>query len=295
MSELNGKETASRYRVRIEKEVNNLRKNKIIPTIAPILVGNDPGAKVYFRQKKKLANELGIRFAGVKLGPSTTMEELSRKIRELNQDERISGLFVELPLPDNLDFREISKLINVEKDIDCINPMNSGVLFSGGATDRSYEQLKNDPSFLLPATPYGVLELLIANGIEVQGKETVVVGGGAIGLPVAMLLLRKSYSTVTICEYREDNLKEKTKRADILISAIGKRDFISDEMVKNGAVVLDVGINQTKNGITGDVDYEAVKRVASYITPVPGGVGPMTTTMIMSNTVKAAKNLNDYY
>ena len=291
MTELDGNAIAETYRKDLKENVEKLKDNGVYPAIAPVLVGDDPGAKVYYRTKKKLAEELGIEYKGVKLDGDISKENLLAKLRELNQDPEVHGLFVELPLPEGLDIGELRTEINPKKDVDCINPVNSGKLLSGGAARASYEDLKNDPEVLLPATPYAVMEILQYSDIELAGKEFLVVGGGAVGLPLSLLALREGYSTISVTEYQADNLPEKTRRADILCSSVGRKNFITEDMVSEGTVVVDVGINSTDSGITGDVDYENVKDKASAITPVPGGVGPMTTTLIMSNTVKAARLL----
>ena len=291
MTELDGNAIAETYRDELKEEVEELKDNGVYPAIAPVLVGDDPGAKVYYRTKKKLAKELGIDYKGVKLDGDISKEKLLAKLRELNQDPEVHGLFVELPLPEGLDIGELRTEINPKKDVDCINPVNSGKLLSGGAARASYEDLKSDPEVLLPATPYAVMEILKYSDIELAGKEFLVVGGGAVGLPLSLLALREGYSTISVTEYQAENLPEKTRRADILCSSVGRKNFITEDMVSEGTVVVDVGINSTDSGITGDVDYENVKDKASAITPVPGGVGPMTTTLIMSNTVKAARLL----
>ncbi len=291
MTELDGNAIAETYRDELKEEVEELKDNGVYPAIAPVLVGDDPGAKVYYRTKKKLAKELGIDYKGVKLDGDISKEKLLAKLRELNQDPEVHGLFVELPLPEGLDIGELRTEINPKKDVDCINPVNSGKLLSGGAARASYEDLKSDPEVLLPATPYAVMEILKYSDIELAGKEFLVVGGGAVGLPLSLLALREGYSTISVTEYQAENLPEKTRRADILCSSVGRKNFITEDMVSEGTVVVDVGINSTDSGITGDVDYENVKGKASAITPVPGGVGPMTTTLIMSNTVKAARLL----
>jgi len=291
MKKLNGNKIAEEYRSELKEEISELKDQGVNPTIAPVLVGDDPGAKVYYRTKKRLAEDLGINYDGVKLDADISKKDLVGKIRELNGDPTVHGLFVELPLPENLEIGELRTEIDPKKDIDCINPINSGKLLSGGAFRASYDDLKNDPEALLPATPYAVMEILDYSGIDLEGTEFVVVGGGAVGLPLSMLALRKGYSAVTICEYQTEDLPEKTRQADILCSSVGKIDFITEDMVSGGAVVVDIGINEVEGGITGDVDYENVKEKADYITPVPGGVGPMTTTLIMANTVKAAKLL----
>lgn len=291
MTELDGNAIAETYRDELKEEVEELKDNGVSPAIAPVLVGDDPGAKVYYRTKKKLAEELGIEYKGVKLDGDISKEKLLAKLRELNQNPKVHGLFVELPLPEGLDIGELRTEINPEKDVDCINPVNSGKLLSGGAARASYEDLKNDPEVLLPATPYAVMEILKYSDIDLAGKEFLVVGGGAVGLPLSLLALREGYSTISVTEYQAENLPEKTRRADILCSSVGRKNFITEDMVSEGTVVVDVGINSTDSGITGDVDYENVKKKASAITPVPGGVGPMTTTLIMANTVKAARLL----
>lgn len=293
MTELDGNEIAESYREDLKKEVDELKGRGVKPAIAPVLVGDDPGAKVYYRTKKKLAEELGIEYKGVKLDGDISREDLLGKLRDLNGDPGVHGLFVELPLPEGLDIGELRTEINPKKDVDCINPVNSGKLLSGGAARASYEDLKNDPEVLLPATPYAVMEILKYSDIDLVGKEFLVVGGGAVGLPLSLLALREGYSTVTVTEYKADNLPDKTRRADVLCTSVGRKNFITEDMVSEGTVVVDIGINSTDSGITGDVDYENVKDKASYITPVPGGVGPMTTTLIMANTVKAAKTLQD--
>lgn len=291
MTELDGNEIAETYREDLKEEVAGLKEKGVKPAIAPVLVGDDPGAKVYYRTKKKLAEKLGIEYKGVKLDGDISRKDLLEKLRGFNEDPEIHGLFVELPLPEGLDIGELRTEINPKKDVDCINPINSGKLLSGGAARASYEDLKSDPEVLLPATPYAVMEILKYSDIDLVGKEFLVVGGGAVGLPLSLLALREGYSTVSVTEYKADDLPEKTKRADILCTSVGKKNFITEDMVSDGTVVVDVGINATDSGITGDVDYENVKNKAAYITPVPGGVGPMTTTLIMANTVKAAKSL----
>ena len=291
MSKIDGNKIAKSYREDLKREVEDLKDRGIQPAIAPVLVGDDPGAKVYYRTKKKLAEDLGIEYRGLKLDGGISKDELLGNIRELNEDPAVHGLFIELPLPGDLDIGELRDEINPKKDVDCINPANSGKLLSGGAVRASYDDLKNDPEVLLPATPYAVMEILKYSDIDLAGKEFLVVGGGAVGLPLSLLALREGYATVTLCEYQANNLAEKTRRADIVCSSVGKKNFITADMVSEDSVVIDVGINETESGITGDVDYEKVKEKASRVTPVPGGVGPMTTTLIMSNTVKAAKLL----
>ena len=291
MAVLDGRLIAHAIQESLREQVVKLKEEGVTPTIAPILVGENPGAKVYYRTKEKLAEKLGIRYAGVKLSEDTSQEALIDEINRLNDDPEVHGLFVELPLPKGISLAAISREIAPQKDIDCISPANLGLLISGGGTSATYADLKELPDVLLPATPQAVMELLLTSGVDLAGKETVVVGAGAVGLPLAMLILRQGDANVTMCEYRGKDLHEIVVRADVVCVSVGKPKFITAEMVKEGAVVIDIGINVGKDGITGDVDYAGVEKKASLITPVPGGVGPMTTTMIMANTVKAARNL----
>jgi methylenetetrahydrofolate dehydrogenase (NADP+)/methenyltetrahydrofolate cyclohydrolase len=295
MAVLDGKVIARVVQESLKEQVAELKGKGITPTIAPILVGDNPGAKVYYRTKEKLAEKLGVRYAGLKLPESTSQEALIDEIHRLNDDPEVHGLFVELPLPKGISIAAISREITPQKDIDCINPASLGHLVSGGAASATYSELKERPDVLLPATPQAVMELLLASGVDLAGKETVVVGAGAVGLPLALLLLREGYANVTLCEYKGKDLHEIVSRADVVCVSVGRPNFITAGMVKEGAVVIDVGINVGKDGITGDVDYAGVEKKASLITPVPGGVGPMTTTLIMANTVKAASNLTKKY
>jgi len=295
MALLDGKSIARMVQEGLKERVVKLKENGVTPTIAPILVGDNPGAKVYYRTKEKLAEKLGVRYAGLKLPESTSQEALIDEIHRLNDDPEVHGLFVELPLPKGISMATISREISPEKDIDCINPTSLGHLVSGGAASATYTELKERSDVLLPATPQAVMELLLASGVDLAGKETVVVGAGAVGLPLALLLLRQGYANVTLCEYKGKDLHEVVSRADVVCVSVGRPSFITAGMVKEGAVVIDVGINVGKDGITGDVDYAGVEKKASLITPVPGGVGPMTTTLIMANTVKAASNLTKKY
>ena len=291
MAVLDGRPIAHTVQERLKEQIAKLKAHGVTPTIAPILVGDSPGAKVYYRTKEKLAEKLGIRYVGVKLPEDTSQETLIKEIHRLNDDVGVHGLFVELPLPKGISLATISREISPQKDIDCINPTSLGHLVSGGAASATYIELKERSDVLLPATPQAVMELLLASGVDLAGKETVVVGAGAVGLPLALLLLRQGYANVTLCEYKGKDLHEIVSRADVVCVSVGRPNFITAGMVKEGAVVIDVGINVGKDGITGDVDYAGVEKKASLITPVPGGVGPMTTTLIMSNTVKAARNL----
>ena len=291
MAILDGKVIARMFQEGLKEQLVDLKRKGITPTIAPILVGDSLGAKIYYRTKEKLAERLGIRYAGVKLPEDTSQETLIDEIHRLNNDPKVHGLFVELPLPKGICLATISREISPQKDIDCINPASLGHLVSGGAASATYTELKERSDVLLPATPQAVMELLLASGVDLAGKETVVVGAGAVGLPLALLLLREGHANVTLCEYKGKDLHKIVSRADVVCVSVGRPKFITADMVKEGAVIIDIGINVGKDGITGDVDYAAVEKKASLITPVPGGVGPMTTTMIMANTVKAAGNL----
>ena len=247
------------------------------PGLAVIIVGTDPASQVYVRNKRRACDEVGFYSEAYELPEETTQKELEELVERLNGDEKIHGILVQLPLPKHLDEEKILLKISPDKDVDAFHPYNVGRIMIG-----NHE--------FLPCTPAGVMELIHRSGIEVSGKECVIVGrSNIVGKPMAMLLLQDN-GTVTICHSRTKNLAEVTRRADILVAAIGKADFFTADMVKPGAVVIDVGINRRADGkLTGDVDFESVSKVASYITPVPGGAGPMTITMLMQNTLKAAK------
>ncbi len=288
---IDGRSIAAQIQQELGQRIDRLKDRGIAPTIAPILVGENPGARVYYRAKMKLAEKLGIGYAGVELPAETTESELIRRIHELNEDKSVHGLFVELPLPGGISLPDISREISVGKDVDGMNPASAGPMVSGGALSASYRALKERAGVLLPATPQAVMEILLASGVDLAGKEIVVVGAGAVGFPLALLLLREGYSDVTICEYKGKPLTEVVLRGDVICACVGKAHFITADMVKAGAVVIDVGVNPAEHGITGDVDFDKVKEKASLITPVPGGVGPVTTTLLLANVVKAAERL----
>ena len=241
-----------------------------------VLVGNDSASKVYVNNKKKACAEIGAYSEEYTLPEETTQEELMSLIEKLNNSDKIHGILVQLPLPRHLDEKAVINAILPSKDVDAFHPVNVGKIMIG------------DFDFV-PCTPAGVMELISESGIEIQGKECVVIGrSNIVGKPQAMLLLHKN-GTVTVCHSKTKDLKEVTKRADILVAAVGKAKFVTSDMVKSGAVVIDVGMNRDENGkLCGDVDFESVKEIAGAITPVPGGVGPMTIAMLMKNTVKAA-------
>lgn len=275
---INGKELAAKIRANLKLEVENLKKQGINPKLAVIMVGNDKASSVYVRNKSKACNEIGISFEEFLLKEETTREELLNLIEELNNRKDINGILLQSPIPKHLDIREAFNAINYKKDVDGFHPINVGKLAIG------------EESFV-SCTPSGVMKMLEEYKIEVQGKNAVVIGrSNIVGKPLAQLLLNAN-ATVTICHSKTQNISEITKQADILIAALGKPKFVTEEMVKEGAVVIDVGINRNEEGkLVGDVDFENVEKKASYITPVPGGVGPMTIAMLMTNVVKAAKN-----
>ena len=276
---INGKEISAAIRAEIKEATERLvSESGVRPGLAVIIVGEDPASQVYVRNKKRACDEVGFYSESYELPESTTQEELNALVDRLNKDEKIHGILCQLPLPKHLDENEVIMRIDPKKDVDAFHPENVGKIMIG------------DYSFL-PCTPAGVMALLERSGIDVCGKECVVVGrSNIVGKPQAMLLLHAN-GTVTICHSRTKNLAEVCRRADILVAAIGKADFFTGDMIKEGAVVIDVGMNRRADGkLTGDVDFASVEPKASYITPVPGGVGPMTITMLMQNTLTAAKN-----
>ena len=276
---INGKEISAAIRAEIKEATERLvAESGVRPGLAVFIVGEDPASQVYVRNKKRACDEVGFYSESYELPESTTQDELNALVDRLNKDEKIHGILCQLPLPKHLDENEVIMRIDPKKDVDAFHPENVGKIMIG------------DYSFL-PCTPAGVMALLERSGIDVCGKECVVVGrSNIVGKPQAMLLLHAN-GTVTICHSRTKNLAEVCRRADILVAAIGKADFFTGDMIKDGAVVIDVGMNRRADGkLTGDVDFESVAPKASYITPVPGGVGPMTITMLMQNTLTAAKN-----
>ena len=274
---INGKEISAAIRAEIAEQTKEMTSRGITPGLAVVIVGEDPASKVYVRNKKRACEEVGFLSEEYALPEETTQEELLALVDRLNKDEKIHGILVQLPLPKHLDSELIIANIDPKKDVDAFHSFNVGRIMIG------------DYDFL-PCTPAGVMELLSRSGIEVSGKECVVVGrSNIVGKPQAMLLLHAN-GMVTICHSRTKDLASVCRRADILVVAIGKADFITGDMVKPGAVVIDVGMNRREDGkLTGDVDFATVEPVASYITPVPGGVGPMTITMLLKNTLKAAQ------
>ncbi|MBR5156041.1 MAG: bifunctional methylenetetrahydrofolate dehydrogenase/methenyltetrahydrofolate cyclohydrolase FolD [Clostridia bacterium] len=275
---LSGKTVSARIKENLKKEIEALKAEGILPGLAVIIVGEDPASKVYVGRKEAMCKELGMHSEMFALPEETTQDELLSLIEKLNDDQKIHGILVQLPLPKHLDEKSVINAIRPEKDVDAFHPVNVGKIMIG------------DYDFV-PCTPAGIMELIAESGVEVEGKTCVVVGrSNIVGKPMSMLLLHKN-GTVTTCHSRTKNLKEVTKTADILVAAVGKANFISQDMVKPGAVVIDVGMNRLENGaLVGDVDFENVEKIAGAITPVPGGVGPMTIAMLMKNTFTAAKN-----
>ena len=272
---LMGKEVSARIKAELKTEVENLKKEGINPGLAVIIVGEDPASQVYVRNKERACEECGIYSEKYALPAETTQEELLKLIDELNNKSSISGILVQLPVPKHIDEKTIINAIAPNKDVDAFHPVNVGKIMVG-----NYD--------FVPCTPAGVMELIKESGIDVSGKECVIVGRSIVGKPQAMLLLHQN-GTVTICHSKTKNLAEKTKNADILVAAVGIPNFIKGDMIKEGAVVIDVGINRLENKkLCGDVEFESAEKVAGAITPVPGGVGPMTIAMLMKNTVKAA-------
>ena len=274
---LNGKEVSQKIKDDLKLEVDELRKKEIIPKLAVIMVGEDEASKVYVRNKSKACNKVGVEFEEFLLSEKTTEKELFDLIDKLNDDKNINGILLQSPIPNHLDENKAFRRIKPEKDVDGFNPVNVGDLCIG-----------ND--CFISCTPFGIMKILEYYNIDVEGKNAVVVGrSNIVGKPMVQCLLSK-HATVTVCHSKTKNLKDITLKADILVSAIGKAKFIKQDMVKDGAIVIDVGMNRDSEGkLCGDVDFENVLSKASKITPVPGGVGPMTIAMLLYNLVKATK------
>ena len=277
MELIDGKELAKKIRANLKIEVDKLKQKGIIPKLAVIMVGDDKASSVYVRNKSRACNEIGIEFEEFLKGQDTTQEELLSLIQELNKREDVHGILLQSPIPQHLDIREAFNLIDYKKDVDGFNPVNVGRLSIG------------EDAFI-SCTPHGVIRMLEEYNIPIEGKRAVIIGrSNIVGKPLIQCLLSKN-ATVTVCHSKTQNIGEITKEADVLIVALGRPKFVKEDMVKPGAVVIDVGINRNDEGkLVGDVDFENVSKKASYITPVPGGVGPMTIAMLMENVVKAAK------
>lgn len=278
---IDGKELAKKVRLGLKDEVDKLKKDENInPKLAVIMVGNDPASQIYVRNKSKACEEIGIEFEEFLLDENTKQEDLLKLIDELNDKKEINGILLQSPIPKNLDINEAFRRISPEKDVDGFNPVNVGKLTLG-------------QNGFISCTPFGVIKMLEEYNIDIEGKNAVVLGrSNIVGKPMSQCLLNKN-ATVTICHSKTKNIENITKNADIIVAAIGKKEFLKGDMVKDGAVVIDVGINRGEDGkLKGDVEFDTVSKKASYITPVPGGVGPMTIAMLMTNVVKAAKEQN---
>jgi methylenetetrahydrofolate dehydrogenase (NADP+)/methenyltetrahydrofolate cyclohydrolase len=284
---IDGKQIAADMRAKLRTDVAALTKKGVVPGLGVILVGDDPASKSYVTAKQKACEEIGIYSDDNRLSASISQKELMAHINRLNKDPRIHGILTQLPLPDTIDELEVLMAIDPAKDVDGFHPINIGKMVAG---QKAY----------LPCTPHGIVQLLIKSGVKIEGANVVIVGrSNIVGKPLANILIQKSplgNATVTVCHTRTRNLAEHTKRADIVIAAAGCPNTITADMIKDGAVVIDVGVNRVEDStkkagyrLVGDVDFEKVKEKASLITPVPGGVGPMTITMLLYNTVESAK------
>lgn len=274
---LNGKEVSQKVKDKLKKETEILKSKGIVPGLAVIIVGDNPASRVYVNSKKKACEEIGYYSREYALDEKTSEEELLNLVKELNNDDEIDGILVQLPLPKHIDEEKVLNAIIPEKDVDAFHPVNVGKIMIGNFD-------------FLPCTPAGVMELIDEAGIDLCGKNCVVVGrSNIVGKPQAMLLLHKN-ATVTICHSKTVNLKEICLTADVLVVAVGRAKMITGDYIKEGAVVIDVGMNRLENKkLVGDVEFESASQKASYITPVPGGVGPMTIATLMKNTLTAAK------
>lgn len=275
---LDGKELAKKIRKNLKLEVSKLNEEGIFPKLAVIMVGDNSSSQVYVKNKSFACRKVGIEFEEFLMDKNINEDELLNLIQKLNQDKSINGILLQSPVPNHIDINKAFRTITPEKDVDGFNPVNVGNLVIG-------------EECFISCTPYGVIKLLEEYNIEIEGKNAVVLGrSNIVGKPMAQCLLSKN-ATITICHSKTQNIREILKNADIVISAIGKPHFVTSDMIKEGTVVIDVGINRLEDGsIIGDVDFESVKEKASYITPVPGGVGPMTIAMLLTNVVKATKN-----
>ena len=285
---ISGKAIGASINEELRKEVDQLKSNGIEPSLAVVLVGEDPASEVYVRNKKRTCGEIGIRSIGHDLPASTTQQELENLVQSLNHDPAVHGILCQFPLPKSLDETRVILAISPDKDVDGLHPLNAGLIAMG------------QPKFI-SCTPFGVLQMLKRSEISTSGKNTVVLGrSNLVGRPIANLLSSKGWdATVTVCHSRTANLAEVTSQAEILVAAIGIPEFVKADMVKPGAVVIDVGINRIDDAskasgsrMVGDVAFKEVEGKAAFITPVPGGVGPMTIAMLMVNTVNAARSLN---
>ncbi len=277
---IDGKEVAKKTREEVREEVETLKKKGITPKLTVIMVGNNPASKVYVKQKSKACNEVGVEYEEYFLDAKITQKKLLELIEKLNNDASVNGILLQSPLPPHLDINEAFRAIDYRKDVDGFHPMNVGKLVLGQDT-------------FISCTPYGIMRLFEAYKIDLCGKNVVIIGrSNIVGKPLVQCCLNHN-ATVTVCHSKTKDVREVAKNADVVVAAIGKPNFVKADMVKENAIVIDVGINRLDTGkLVGDVDFETVSQKASYITPVPGGVGPMTVAMLMNNVVKAAKQQN---
>ncbi len=275
---IDGKAIASSVREKIKTKTDELKEKGITPGLAVIIVGNNPASRVYVNNKKKACEQVGFNSYEYALKEETTTDELLSLINKLNNDDNVDGILCQLPLPEAIDETAVLNAISPDKDVDAFHPVNCGRLFIGNQK-------------FLPCTPAGIMEMFKYCGIDVSGKNCVIIGrSNIVGKPMAMLLLQ-SNATVTVCHSKTKNVADFTKRADIIVAAVGKEKFLTEDMVSDGAVIIDVGMNRNAQGkLCGDVDFENVSKKASWITPVPGGVGPMTITMLLKNTLTSAES-----
>ena len=274
---IDGKSLAKKIRQELKEECDEVKKNNINPKLAVIMVGDDPASKVYVRNKSRACNEIGIDYEEFVLKEETTQEELIKLIKKLNDDNNINGILLQSPIPKHLNINEAFKAITYKKDVDGFTPSSIGKLCIGEDT-------------FISCTPYGVMKMFEEYNIELTGKDVVILGrSNIVGKPLIQCCLQKN-ATVTVCHSRTKNLEEHTKRADVVISAIGQSKFVKADMVKDGAVVIDVGVSYNNGKISGDTDFNKVSKVASLITPTPGGVGPISIAMIVKNTIYCYQN-----
>ncbi|NLK00506.1 MAG: bifunctional methylenetetrahydrofolate dehydrogenase/methenyltetrahydrofolate cyclohydrolase FolD [Clostridia bacterium] len=276
---IDGKEVASEIRRGLAEKIQRLKEGGVTPGLAVIFVGEDPASQIYVRNKEKACEEIGINSTTHRMPEDTPQNELLGLISKLNDDPGVHGILVQLPIPKHMDEEVILRAISADKDVDGFHPINMGLLLTGQGGFK-------------PCTPYGCIKMLDKYGIDIRGKKAVILGrSNIVGKPAALMLLHRD-ATVTICHSRTDNIAKEIREADILVTAVGKPEMIKGDMIKPGAVVLDVGINRLESGkLVGDVHYQSASSTAGWITPVPGGVGPMTITMLLSNTVEAAEKL----
>lgn len=273
---MDGRKVANEWKAELAQEAQKMISDGIFPHLAVVLVGENPASQVYVRNKENACSKAGIRSTVIRMSDTCNQNELEDVVRNLNQDDSVHGILVQLPLPSHLDESRVLALIDPDKDVDGFHAMNSG-------------RLMNGENGFVPCTPLGVMKLLEAYKIPVDGRHAVIIGrSNIVGKPMAMLFLSKN-ATVTICHSKTQNLAALTSQADILVAAVGKANFVTADMVKPGAVVVDVGINRVDGKLVGDVDAQSVSEIASYLTPVPGGVGQMTIAMLLANTLQAAR------